>query len=384
MLRPKRLLYFTVSSEKGKLYSANSRTQIHIPHETTESSVSQDYNIWTYRLLRITLRGLKSVIPVLSWLYPLPSDCSLDISTWLFKCHFSIGIVLLVKTMFMWKVSFLWPLFYTDMKFLNFPQLFSSLYITYSQNIKPIDFSSKNVLTFIISSIVPLLGSKLDLMARQLHLPSVYFPQTLSLTSPTFPVLLLTSVPYTLFPGLSLSYLIQSFAGHQASPDSPDSHWLSQGAPFAPSGPVSCGLCSATFAVGQPPIIHAATMFLHPHGLHTCNILPGLLQIPPSSPNHIKACSSSLLCEDFPDYPLWTSHSNEPTIESIIICSFELFSDCSPYDGGVCSAILKVMWDRGLCVAYVCTDPHWHTLHGAQETSCLLSYHAAGTRPIGL
>ena len=75
------------------------------------------------------------------------------------------------------------------------------------------------------SSLVPFIGSKLGTVAQSLHqLAAMWFPQALSLPSPSFPI----SILFMLLSGLSVSYLILTFTGPQASPLRQSYPWFSQ------------------------------------------------------------------------------------------------------------------------------------------------------------
>ena len=75
------------------------------------------------------------------------------------------------------------------------------------------------------SSLVPFIGSKLGTVAQSLHqLAAMWFPQALSLPSPSF----LISILFMLLSGLSVSYLILTFTGPQASPLRQSYPWFSQ------------------------------------------------------------------------------------------------------------------------------------------------------------
>lgn len=85
-----------------------------------------------------------------------------------------------------------------------------------------------------------------------------------------------------------------------------------------------------------------------------------LIHLP--SPKLIDACLSSLLCEDFPDYPLWISQSQSATrylvlhhlLFWIILWLLHMGSSQPSYTG--------VLGIEELHVARICTHPHWHTL----------------------
>lgn len=134
------------------------------------------------------------------------------------------------------------------------------------------------------------------------------------------------------------------------------------------------------FVVGQspccmPPPPHSFNLRAFANTVPLPRMLP--TSLPP--PNLLKAHPSSPLSGRCPSLLSW-----EPTLESFIICSFQLFSDGFTCDNYVCPTSLGDLWDRGWHVAHVCTHPHWHTLHGAWKPLYLLSYCPAGTRQTGL
>lgn len=124
----------------------------------------------------------------------------------------------------------------------------------------------------------------------------------------SFLILCLSRLPHFLFP-LQSVFPSHCFKGSlfptsssplpvlkllQPDPDLTGSH----SAPFAPFGPLSQGLCSTTFAVGQSPEIRVVAMFQQPQGLPTCHNFAWDAPVPLPSPNQL-ACSNSLLCENF-------------------------------------------------------------------------------------
>lgn len=110
----------------------------------------------------------------------------------------------------------------------------------------------------------------------------------------------------------------------------------SHSAPFAPLGPASCSLCRTVFVVGQSPCcMPPPPHFFNLRAFANAVPLPRMLPTSLPPPNLLKANPSSPLSGRCPSLLSW-----EPTLESFIICSFELFSYGFTCDNYVCPTSL--------------------------------------------
>lgn len=145
----------------------------------------------------------------------------------------------------------------------------------------------------------------------------------------------------------------------------------SQSLPFAPRGSVSqavqCYVCSGL-------ITHVScshhVMFPHLQDLRACCLFAWNVPIPFLLPNLTEACSSSLLCEDFPNHCLRTSQSGTYYLVLlnhlqlwIVLWLLHMWSLSVPR-----YTRRRLRW--GLHVIHICVYYHQQTLPGAFKPLC--------------